>query len=73
MTNEEINAYQVKERAFLATPIGQAFHKFKNAYFKMASNEYNERIKDARLRADDAAAKAAEREFRAELEKLMNA
>jgi hypothetical protein len=72
MTNEEIVAWQAKERAFLATPIGKAFYKFKSAYFNMASDEYNDCVSYERLKLDAVAAEEAEREFRAELEKLMN-
>ena len=71
MTTEEIIAYQAKEKAFGATPIGAAFFKFKNA-LQHACNA------DARLEYLDQGEKAAriawtkaeeaEREFRALLE-----
>lgn len=72
MTREEIVAYQAKERAFLATPIGAAFHKFKNVYFAMAADEYKDHVSDVTLHKHADAANAAEKIFRCLLDALMS-
>ena len=35
--HDDILAHQQRERKFLATPIGRAFHRFKNAYGRAKS------------------------------------
>jgi len=70
MTHEEIVAWQEREKKFLATPVGLAFHKFKNAHFEMAADQYRDHVSDVTLRKHADAAKAAETEFRQELYKL---
>lgn len=71
MTDAEIIAFQAKERAFLETPVGKAFHKFKLAYFRMAADENRESVTTTTLRKHADASHAAEKEFRTELAKLM--
>lgn len=70
MTSEEIIAYQAKEREFLASPIGKAFNKFKNAYFSMAADEHRENVSGVTLRKKADAANVAEQEVRDELDRL---
>lgn len=73
MTSEEVIAFQAKEKAFGATPIGAAFFKFRRAFQYACSC-------DARLEYQDQGEKAAriawekadiaEKEFRAVLETM---
>lgn len=64
MTNEEIAEYRRKEKAFLETPVGRAFHRFKSAHSRYWRADGSDRITDRRLRELDEAARNAERELR---------
>lgn len=68
MTRDEIVACQEKERTFLATPIGKAFNKFKNASAYYWQRDCNETISSARLRKLFEAMETAESELRALIE-----
>ena len=70
MTRDEIIAYQEKERAFIATPIGKAFNKFKNASAYYWQCDCNETISSARLRKLSETMEAAETELRALIEPI---
>lgn len=70
MTNEEIIAYQAKERAFLDTPIGQAFHRFKNAHSHYWQADGSDGVSDRRLRQLDETCRNAERALRDLIEPL---
>jgi hypothetical protein len=70
MTDEEIVAFQTKEKAFYATPLGKSFLKFKLAHSGYWSQDANEQISDRRLRELSDRSDAAEAEFRKLLEAL---
>jgi hypothetical protein len=74
MTNEEIIAYQTKERAFAQTPLGKAFHKFENATARAWQLDIEDSFTDRNRKATRdawAAHSAARQEFREMLEKLV--
>lgn len=71
MTNEEIAAYQQKERAFLDTEIGKAFHRFKLAHSRMWQNDHRDDLSDRKIREISDAEAAAEKHFRTLLDQLM--
>ena len=70
MTNEEITEYQRKERAFLETPIGKAFHRFKLASSRYWQADGSETISYRRLMELSNAEREAEHELRALIEPL---
>ncbi len=73
MTNEEIIAYQAKERAFTETPLGKAFVAYENATVRAwvldTEDSYTDRSRKATKDAWEKH-KAARAEFREMLEKL---
>jgi hypothetical protein len=70
MTQEEIIAYQAKEKAFLVTDIGKAFHRFKLAHSRYWQADGSDSISDRRLRELQDATDKAERELRVLIEPL---
>lgn len=64
MTNEEILAYQAKERAFAETAIGKAFIRFKLAHSHYWQADNSDSISDRRMRELHDRAEAAEQELR---------
>lgn len=77
MTHEEIVEHQRREREFLATPLGAAYHNMKNSLARawqvdtQASYNESSSISDKRLRIVWDEADAAETAFRALLNTLV--
>lgn len=71
MTRDEIMEFQAKERAFLETPIGKAFHRFKLAHSRYWQSDGSDTISDRRLRELHNAADEAEKVLRIEIERLL--
>jgi hypothetical protein len=64
MTRDEIIADQAKEKEFLATPIGAAFHRFRLAHSRYWQSYGSDTISHKRLNELAAASHKAEQEFR---------
>lgn len=64
MTQEGLLEAHKREREWSATPIGSAFHRFKNAHSRYWQQDSNETISYKRLRELDVKAREAENEFR---------
>ncbi len=72
MTNEEIIAYQAKERAFAETPVGAAFNRFKNAHARAWQMDTEDSFTDKDRKGTKEAWKKAEA-AEAELRSLLDA
>ena len=68
MTRAEFIAYRTREREFLATLIGAAFHAFKNAHFALAACESRDNASTAMLLRLDDTVKKTERALREALD-----
>ncbi len=67
MTRDELVAYQAKEKAFAATPVGAAFLKLKNAHARAWIQDTEDSFTDKERKSTKeawAAAYEAERELR---------
>lgn len=67
ITTEEILKYQAEEKAFLATPIGVAFNRFKRTHHTAVMQDTEDSCNDRDRKSTADAWKAfheAEREFR---------